>query len=475
MKTVVEPLEGNKVRLSVEVDEAEFEKALDAAFRRIAAEVRVPGFRPGKAPRRVLEARIGRDAARQEALRGSLPDYYAEAVKQNEVDPIAPPEIDIKSGEESGPLSFEAVVEVRPTVAIPGYQGLQVTIPRPDVSEEDIDAQIDRLRDNDAELREVARPAVDGDHVTIDISGYRHGERFDGLSAEDFLYPVGSGAVVAELDEQLRGSRAGDILKFNAEVPEQGEVSFQVLVKDVKEKVLPQVTDEWASDASEFATVEELRADIRRRMEAVRRVQAILALRDEALRALVGLVTEDAPGPLVDEETERRAHDLAHRLEAQGASLADYLAATGAEAEQLSAELRASAVEAVKGDLALRALADAESVEVDESEVDEEIVRLAEQLKRKPAQVRRDLERAEQLTALRTELRKNKALAWLVDNVQLVDPDGRPIDRAELEAPQPPETAAGVTGEAGSNPEEAGEPAEQQSTTESQPTAEATP
>src|SRR5579884_2561465 len=231
MKTLLEPLEGNKVKLSVEVEEAEFEKALDAAFRRIASEVRIPGFRPGKAPRRVIEARIGKDAARQEALRVSLRDYY--------VDPIAAPEIDITSGEESGAVTFEAVVEIRPTVAIPGYAGLQVTVPRTDVSDEDVDAQVDRLRETMAELREVARPAQDKDNVTIDVSGYRHGERFDDLSADDFMYEVGSGLIVPELDDNLRGARIGDILKFNAEAGEHGEISFQVLVKEVKEKVLP--------------------------------------------------------------------------------------------------------------------------------------------------------------------------------------------------------------------------------------------
>src|SRR6185312_440767 len=145
MKSAVEALEGNKVKLSVEVDQGEFESAVDAAFQRLAREVRVPGFRPGKVPRRVLEARLGKDAARQEALREALPDYYAQAVREHEVDPIAPPEIDITNNDGAGPLTFDAVVEVRPTVAIPGYAGLQVTVPTLEVSDEDISAQIDRL------------------------------------------------------------------------------------------------------------------------------------------------------------------------------------------------------------------------------------------------------------------------------------------------------------------------------------------
>src|SRR5438309_5473698 len=148
MKSVVEPLEGNKVKLSIEVDEDEFEPALDAAFRKIAREVRIPGFRPGKVPRRLLEARIGTDVARQEALRDALPDFYARAVKDNDVDVIAAPEIDVTAGQETGPVAFDAVVEVRPHISVAGYQGLQVTVPNPAVTDEEVDRQIDRLRNN---------------------------------------------------------------------------------------------------------------------------------------------------------------------------------------------------------------------------------------------------------------------------------------------------------------------------------------
>ena len=153
MKSVVEPLEGNKVKLSVEVDAAEFEHAVDAAFARIAREVRIPGFRPGKAPRRILEARLGRDAGRQEALRESLPDYYARAVREHEVDVIAPPQIDITAGESSGDVTFDAVVEVRPQLTLAGYDGLKVEVPSPEVADADVDAHIDRLRGGFAELR----------------------------------------------------------------------------------------------------------------------------------------------------------------------------------------------------------------------------------------------------------------------------------------------------------------------------------
>src|ERR1700730_14457187 len=186
MKTVVEPLEGNKVKLSVEIDAQEFEQALEAAFRKIAREVRIPGFRPGKAPRRVLEARMGKEAARQEAIRDSLPDYYARALRDHEVDAIAPPEIDITAGQESGSVTFDAVVEIRPQLKIAGYGGLRVTVPDPEVSEDEIQAQIDRLRNNFGELSPVSRPARDHDHLTIDLKGTRAGETLPGMPDVDF-------------------------------------------------------------------------------------------------------------------------------------------------------------------------------------------------------------------------------------------------------------------------------------------------
>ena len=176
MKTTVEPLEGNKVKLSVEVDEGEFSTAIDAAFRKIARQVKIPGFRPGKAPRQIIEARVGMDAARQEALSDSLPDFYERALKENDIEPIAAPDIDITSGRESGPIIFDAVVEIMPTVSVAGYQGLKVVLPGFTVTEENIDGKLDMMRDKYGELVTVSRPARDGDYVSMDRKLYRHDE-----------------------------------------------------------------------------------------------------------------------------------------------------------------------------------------------------------------------------------------------------------------------------------------------------------
>ena len=440
MRATVAPLEGNKVKLSVEVDEEEFDKAVDAAFRRVAREVRVPGFRPGKVPRRLIEARIGAETVRQEAMRESLPEYYAQALRQTEVDAIAPPEIDVTAGKESGPLAFDAVVEVRPQVSVPGYAGLRVAVPSPTVSDDEVDAQIDRLRQSFGELAVVGRPARDGDHLTIDIKATRHQEVISELSADDYLYELGSASLVAKLDDELRGARPGDIFKFNAEVPGVGEgdeATFQVLVKEVKEMVLPEPTDEWAGEASEFDTVAELRAELRRRLEATRQLQASYALHGEVEKALVELVVDDPPDAMVASEFERRVQDLVRRLESQGATVDQYLSSTGQTMEQLLAELREVAAGAVKADLALRAVADAEGIEVTDDEVDAELTTLAGRMEADPDALRAQLERADQMPAVRSDVRKAKAMGWLLDHVEIVDDEGNPISRDAL-SPQPP-------------------------------------
>ena len=444
MKTSVTELEDNKVKLSIEVDEQEFEAALDAAFRKIAREVRIPGFRPGKAPRKLLEARLGEGVARGEALRDAIPDYYAQAVREHDVDVIAAPEIDITDGEDAGPVAFDAVVEVRPVVTVPGYESLRVTLPRPAATDEEIDAQIDRLRRQHSELQTVERPAADGDVVTIDVTGSQGGEALSGLTAEDYSYEVGSGMIVPELDEALAGASAGDALSFDAEHPDDDEdepLHFQVAVKDVRERVLPEANDEWAAEASEFDTLDELRADLANRMTTVRKMQAQMALRDKVGEATAELVDLEVPEPLVSSEMQQRLQDFAMRLQAQGLTLDSWLESTGQQTDQFVEELRATAIQAAKFDLALRAVADAEQIEATDEELDAEFAQVAEQLKISPEEVRRRFDDSDQVAAVRADIRRRKALDWLVERVEVVDEEGEPIDRADLEPAEPTEDA----------------------------------
>ncbi|MGI8807201.1 MAG: trigger factor [Acidimicrobiales bacterium] len=430
MKTIVEPLEGNKVKLSVELDESEFGTAIDAAFRKISREVRIPGFRPGKAPRRLVEARVGLDAARQEAIRDALPGYYERALRENDIEPIAAPEIDITSTDTDPTMAFDAVVEIMPTVSVAGYGGLRVVLPSLTITEEEVAIRVDRARDQFAELVPVARPARDGDHVSIDRTVTRADETL--AAADDELYEVGNGRFGPEMDEQLRGSKAGDILKFDVHHEQVGEVSFSILVKEVREKILPEVTDEWAGEASEFDTVEELRANFRIELEAVRKLEAAMQVRDKVIEALVELVDEEIPEALVAPEMERRLGSLSHRLSHQGVDIGGFLRSLGESQEQFVAELRTEAANAVKADLALKAVAEMEGIEVLDEELEQEIQDLARQGKKKPSVVRKELENEDHLPAVRSGIRKSKALEWLIAHTELVDEEGQVIDRSQL-------------------------------------------
>jgi len=444
LTTSVEPLEGNKVRLSVTVPSDEFEKAIDAAFRKLAQEVKIPGFRPGKAPRALLEARFGADVAREQALRDSLPEYYRQAVVTESIDVIAMPEIDITAGEESGDVAFDAVVEVRPIVTLQGYDGLRVEVPSPEVPDEAVDAQVDALRDRFADLEDSSQPLIDGNFASIDIKTSVHDEVIDSLSATDFLYEVGSAMLVDELDAELRGANPGAILKFNATLPERfgdragEEVSFQVLVKEAKRKVLPEVDNEWVSEVSEFDTVDALRQDVRDRLGLVGKVQAQMLVRDKVLEAAAELVDIEIPEPLVADEMEGRLHDLVHRLEAQGLTIPQYLAATGQEQDAFLATLRATATDSVRADLALRAVVAQEEIAASDDDVDAEIERLAERLEAKPNRVRKDLEQRGAIEALRSDLARGKALRFLVDHAEVVDEEGNPVD---LTLPEPTDSS----------------------------------
>ncbi|HYA44707.1 MAG TPA: trigger factor, partial [Acidimicrobiales bacterium] len=477
MKAEVTPLEGNKVKVAVQVEEAEVEQALAEAFGKLAREVRVPGFRPGKVPRQVLEARIGRARVRQEAFREHIPGWYAQAVQEHTLDVITQPEVEVTAGEDGGALAFDAVVEIRPRLKVQGYQRLKIVIPNPEVSEREVDAQVDRLRANFAELVPVEREARKGDQVVVDMSASRAGEALASMSYTDYSVDVGSGNDLPELEEHLAGARAGDTIRFQADLnqgapaagdkggkteavegvragrDEGGQTSpaksagaavggeqatepvltdVEVVVKQVQEKVLPDPSDEWAAEASEFSSLEDLQEDIRQRLSAAKWVQATLSLQSGIVDALVELVHEDPPRALVDEELEERVSDLGSRLDNQGVSLERYLEVSGRSLEEILAEMRARSVPAVRADLALRAVAESEGLEPSEVELDQHIHRLAARAGTDPAILRQQVDRRGQRLAVLSDLRKSKAFDWLVEHAEIIDEEGHPVDRELL-------------------------------------------
>jgi trigger factor len=453
MKAEVTALEGHKVKLSVQVEEAEVDRAVDETMERLAKEMFVPGFRRGKVPRRVIEARVGRAAVRRQALDSHIPNWYERAVVEKDVDVINQAEIQVTGGEEQGAVSFDAVVEVRPKLQLEGYERLKVTIPSPVVKEEEVQAQVDRLRANFAELAVVDREARKGDTVTIDMSAVRDGEPVPSLTYTDYSVEVGAGNDLPELDEHLPGAKAGDSVGFEADPAGTGKpAQVTVLVKQVEEKVLPDETDEWASEASEFSTVAELREDIRKRLADIRRAEAALSLRTGTMDALVSLVNEEPPQVLVDAETRRLAENLGSRLDSQGVTLDRYLERVGRNLDDVVAGLRERAVASVKADLALRAVAEALRIEPSEAELEDYMAVLAREAGVSPAAFAREVERAGRRAAVRSELKKSKAFGWLMDHADVRDEEGNPVDRSLLApphvgqaarvAPAPPSQAA---------------------------------
>jgi len=438
MRATSSTLDNNRIKLVVEVDEVDMSAALDAAAATLAQQVTVKGFRKGKVPKQVLIANIGGPAVlRSEAIRESLPDFYARAISETMIDPIGQPDVTITAGEEEGVLVFEADVEVRPEVSLSGYQSLRVTIPSPVVGDDEIEAQINRFRETDAVLEDVERPIITGDLVNMDIRAEQPGSDAEPLEMSDFMYTVGSGSIAPEVDELILGLRAGEELTVTANAGAGTNVVYTMRLKQVKERILPDLTDEWVEENTEWPTVDEMRDAVLAQMSKMKVVEAQMSQRDAMLVALGDLVADDVvPEVLVDAETNDRMHDLGHRLAQQKMNLEQFLQATGQTPDQLLAAVRADAHRAVKIDLALRALVKAEGLEPTPEVVEEELVKTAESMSVPADTLRDNLYQTGRVVAFQAEVAKVKANEWLSENVTFVDHLGVVIDRELLRADQ---------------------------------------
>ena len=431
MKSSVEPLEGNKVKLYVEVDEAEFDKDIEQAFRAIAREVKLPGFRNGKAPRRVLEARIGVGPAREQALRDAIPQYLGKAVREHDVDLVATPEVEITGGEDEGLVEFEAECEVRPEITVPGYAGLRIELDSPTPTDEEMqEAQETELKAGGS-LADVDRPAASGDFLTLDIAAHRDGEEVMGLNTEDWSYELGQGWVADDFDEHMMGATAGDVLNFTT-TPKGTEdaADFTVTVKSVQALELPELTDEWvAENTGEFETVEAWTASITERLTERKLSQVRSAVMSQLTAALTGLVEIDAPESMVQSEMQSQAENMARQLQMQGIDFQAWMSATGQTPEQFVEATRPQAEQSVKADLALRAVAVAEAIEVGDDDIEMEYARMAMQYGQKAKEIRKMYERNDAVPELIAQIRKSKAMDWLLHHVEMVDHAGQVIDR----------------------------------------------
>ena len=428
MQTTVETTAPHTVKLTIEVPAEEFDKDLDRTYRSIANQIKIPGFRKGKVPKQIIDTQVGRDTVLEEFVTSSVPTYFRQAVSEEDLAPITDPDIDVQQLEPGEPFIFSATVEVRPRLSFEesDYTGLEVTKPPVEVTDEEIDEWIERLRERFAELEPVGRPIQQGDFVTVDLTVTRSGEKVEQASREDYLYFVGSGEVGEKLDVELVGGKAGAILKVSDALPERfGEelggapVEITALVKDVKARRLPEVDDAFAKTASEFDTIQQLRDDLRERLTDVKEREATAALRDLALEQMIQKVEVDLPETLVEEETDHRIRHARERGERMGLSLEQMLEAQGWDEARLREDSREHAIRAIKSDLVLEAIARSASLEVTAEEIGAEIAVLAQAYGREPKAVAKDLERSGQVVTLAGDIIRSKALDLLVERADV--------------------------------------------------------
>lgn len=431
MKSTIEALEGNKVKLSIELEEAEFDREIDAAFRKIAKEIRLPGFRPGKAPRQVVEARIGKDAARTQAIQDAIPEYLSRAVREHDVDIIATPDVELKEGQEAGVVKFDATCEIRPEITVPGYTGLRIELPSPEVTDENLEEVIIGERRRHGVLTDVDRAAATGDYVIVDLAGLRDGEPVVGLNTEDWTYEIGRGWVAPGFDDQLIGAAAGAELTFTA-TPNGTEIpaDFVVKVQKVQTLDLPELTDEWIQNTiPEFDSVAAWKDSTLERLTTGRLNQMRNSVVDKVTDGLAELVDIEAPESMVNGDLQGRVQNTISQFQQQGIALDQWLSATGQDPESFIEGLKAQSQKAVKVDLALRAVGVAQKIEVTDEDIESEYEMIAVRVQQSPDQVRKAYEQNDAVQDLTTQIRKSKTLDWLLHNVEFVDADGNTLER----------------------------------------------
>ena len=449
MKSALETLNPTRVRLTVEVPFEELKPSLDTAYKKIAGQVTIPGFRKGRVPPRVIDQRFGRAMVLEEAVNEALPEFYGKAVQENDIDVLGRPEVDVTKFEDGEQLTFTAEVDVRPEFELPDYQHLEVTVDDAETSDEDLEEQVQSLRERFAVLKGVDRPAADGDFVSIDLSATIAGEAVDDLSAKGLSYQVGQGSLLDGLDEALTGLAAGESAVFPTTLvggDHAGQAAeVTVTVNSVKERELPELDDEFAQTASEFDTLDELRADLRTRFEQIRRMEQGVQARDRALEALLAKVDVPLPEGVVQSEIESRQHALEHQLEQAHMSREDFLAAEGQSSEEFDADIDKRTREALTAQFVLDKIVTKEQLSVNEQELTEHIIRTASRYGMGPDQFAQQVVQAGQVPVLVSEVVRGKALALVLESAQVVDASGRPVD---LEALRQEAEPAGETIEA---------------------------
>ncbi|ULR50642.1 trigger factor [Streptomyces deccanensis] len=433
MKSAVETLNPTRVRLSIEVPFEELKDSLDAAYKKINQQVTVKGFRKGKIPARVIDQRFGRGAVLEEAVNDALPKFYTDAVNEAELNVLGQPEVDITELKDGETLNFTAEVDVRPTIEIPDYSGIEVEVDAVEVTEEDIEKAVEQLRERFASTSPVERAAEDGDVVTIDLEAKVDGEILEDGVAEGVSYTIGSGELLDGIDDAVKGLEAGGEATFTSELKGGSaagkEAEVTVKVSQVAARELPALDDEFAQLASEFDTLEELRADSRKRLENMKQYDQATQAQERVLEKLLELVEVPVPEKLLEDEINTRKHNLEHhQLGQMGLDLEKYLEIQGKTVEEFDAETKEAAVKGIKTQFVLDELVSKEKLNVNQEELTEHLMRRAASSGMSPDQFAQAVVQNNQVQLLVGEVARGKALALVVESATVKDTNGEIVD-----------------------------------------------
>ena len=457
MTANVTKLEDNKVRLEVEVSPEAVRRGVDAKVRELGRKVRVPGFRPGKAPRRVIENRLGRDYIYMEALQEQLPSWYSDAIVETELRPIDSPEIhfDDPLDEDEG-FKFSATVEVRPEANLGDYKGVEAPRRALDVPDDLVDARMEELRGQFATLAAIEdRPAQEGDYVVIDFTGERMtGGKVEGADAEDYMLEIGRGDLLPDFEKQLVGMNAGEHKQFGVTFPmDYNEASlrgqsvlFRVQLKEIKERDLPPLDDDFAREASEFETLDELRAAVREQLEEAAEGRIEGEFRARVLDVVAQGAEAEVPDVMVDEKADEMVTGFERSVRQQGIEPEMYYEITGSNRDDIKTRMRDDARDTVKKELVLDAVVNAEGIEATDDEVMHEITHLAEHAERDPVEIAETMKKNGSYALLEEEIARSKALEFLAENAVPVE---MPAEDEENEDASSEEEAVTVAAESG--------------------------
>ena len=472
MKTDVEELSPTRVRLTIEVPFEELKPDLDHAYREVARQVRVPGFRPGRTPPRVIDQRVGRGAVLEQAVQDALPKLYGKALEEHDVFALGQPDVEITKLDDGKEFAFTAEVDVRPSFEIPDLDGMPVTVDDAEVTPDQVEEYIGALRERFASLKGADRPVADGDYVSIDLSAGVDGEPVEDAQASGISYEVGSASMLDGLDDALIGMAAGDTKTFTAELAGgklagmQAEVT--VTVHSVKVKEVPELDDEFAQLSSEFDTLGELRAGTREQLSAMRQAGQAEQARERALDAVLAKVDIPLPENLVEQEVQLRRQSLDDRLQRSNSGRDAYLEAVGMTEEELEAEFGRDARRSVKAGFILDKLAGQEDLGVDQAELSAYVTEQAYRMGVPPDRLAKELADRGQLGSAVADVLRSKALRLIAERAKVTDESGNEVDLTPAAAEVPdgtdqPDDAAEAAGsdEAGLMTEAAGESTEE--------------